>query len=57
MEVMGIGSSDLHRNSLNTADLQKSAEEECLWGARQWKNVSVRNYVIHLLPFVNMHQP
>lgn len=34
MEVVWIGSSDPQRDTLNTADLHKSTEEECLWGAR-----------------------
>lgn len=36
MEVVWLESSDLQRDTLNTADsadLQNSAQEECLWGA------------------------
>lgn len=43
-------------DTLNTADLQKSVKETCVWGDRLWKSTSVRNYVMHFLPFVNMHQ-
>lgn len=31
MEAVWIGSNDLQTDTLNTANLQKSTEEECLW--------------------------